>query len=155
MSSTLRSLQASTIALGSRELVTANVESCTAPDSATKVAKLVRPGGVFLHGDNMKFSPQLPSLQKIAKAVRDQQRQDETFAQLGVESWAQWWAALGQEPALTDLLAERERRFAWRSPDNWVNAGRDLQMGALHEAGFQEVGIIWQRFDNCVLMAVR
>ena len=120
-----------------------------------EVGKLLRPGGVFLNGDNMKFSAQLPSLQKIAKAVRDQQWQDETFVQLGVETWAQWWAALGQEPALTDLLAERERRFAWRLPDNWVNAGRDLQMGALHEAGFQEVGIIWQRFDNCVLMAVR
>lgn len=37
-----------------------------------EVAKLLRPGGVFLNGDNMKFSPQLPSLQKIAKAVRDQ-----------------------------------------------------------------------------------
>lgn len=120
-----------------------------------EVAKLLRPGGVFLNGDNMKFSPQLPSFQKIAKAVRDQQWQDDTFAQLGVETWAQWWAALGQEPALADLLAERERRFAWRTPDNWVNAGRDLQSGALQDAGFQEIGIIWQRFDNCVLMAVR
>lgn len=120
-----------------------------------QVAKLLRPGGVFLNGDNMKFSAQLPSLQKVAKAVRDEQWQDERFAQLGVETWAQWWAALGKEAAPADLLAERERRFGWRSPDNWVNGGRDLQSGALLDAGFQEVGIIWQRFDNCVLMAVR
>lgn len=91
-----------------------------------QVAKLLRPGGLFLNGDNMKFSAQLPSLQKVAQAVRDAQWQDESFARLGVETWAQWWAALGEEAALADLLAERERRFAWRSPDNWVNAGRDL-----------------------------
>jgi trans-aconitate methyltransferase len=120
-----------------------------------ELGKLVRPGGIFLNGDNMKFSSHLSSLDRVAKSVRDHQWQDETFAQLGVENWAQWWDALRKEPALTDLLAERERRFAWRSPDNLVNAGRDLQHGALLEAGFCEVGIIWQRFDNCVLMAVR
>ena len=120
-----------------------------------QVAKLLRPGGVFLNGDNMKFSAQLPSLQRVAKAVRDEQWQDESFARLGVETWAQWWDALGQEPAMADLLAERERRFGWRSSDNLTNAGRDLQSGALQDAGFREVGIIWQRFDNCVLMAVR
>lgn len=120
-----------------------------------ELGKLVRPGGVFLNGDNMKFGPHLSSLQQVAQHVRERQWQDETFAQAGVENWAQWWAALGQEAALTDLLAERERRFAWRSPDNLVNAGRDLQASALLEAGFREVGILWQRFDNCVLMAVR
>jgi trans-aconitate methyltransferase len=120
-----------------------------------ELGKLVRPGGVFLNGDNMKFSPHLPSLGQVAKHVREHQWQDEAFAQNSVENWAQWWAALGQETALTDLLAERERRFAGRSPDNQVNAGRDLQSGALLEAGFGEVGIIWQHFDNCVLMAVR
>ena len=119
------------------------------------LGKLVRPGGLFLNGDNMKFGPHLPSLERVARSVRERQWQDEAFAQLGVENWAQWWAALGQEPALADLLAERERRFAWRSPDNLVNAGRDLQQSALIEAGFREVGIVWQRFDNCILMAVR
>ena len=120
-----------------------------------EVGRLLRPGGIFLNGDNMKFNAQLPSLQRVAKVVRERQWQDEQFAQLGVENWAQWWAALGQEADLADLIKERERRFAWRSPDNWVNAGRDLQSGALAEAGFREVGVIWQRFDNCVLMAVR
>ncbi len=120
-----------------------------------QVAKLLRPGGIFLNGDNMKFSAQLPSFQKVAKAVREEQWRDESFARLGVETWAQWWDAVGQEPAMADLLAERERRFGWRSPDNSTNAGRDLQSGALQDAGFREVGIIWQRFDDCVLMAVR
>lgn len=120
-----------------------------------EVGQLLRPGGVFLNGDNMKFNAQLPSLQRVATVVRERQWQDEQFAQLGVETWAQWWAALGEEVALVDLIAERERRFAWRKPDNMTNGGRDLQSGALQDAGFREVGIIWQRFDNCVLMAVR
>jgi len=120
-----------------------------------EVANLLRPGGVFLNGDNMSYSPQQGSLQKVADAVLEQQWQDATFAQLGVENWKQWWEAFSQEPALTKLLAERERRFAGDSADTWVNAGRDLQHAALQEAGFSEVGIIWQHFDNCVLMAVR
>ncbi|MBX3013734.1 MAG: class I SAM-dependent methyltransferase [Caldilineaceae bacterium] len=120
-----------------------------------ELGKLIRPGGLFLNGDNIKFGPHLATLQQVATAVRTQRWRDEAFAQRGVENWQQWWAALAEEPALADLLAERERRFAWRTPDNNVNAGQDLQIGALREAGFREVGVIWQYFDNCILMAVR
>ncbi|MEM7534279.1 MAG: class I SAM-dependent methyltransferase [Chloroflexota bacterium] len=120
-----------------------------------QVARLLRPGGLFLNGDNMKYSAQLPSLQKIAEAVSEQHWQDEHFARLGVETWGQWWDALGQEPTMADLLAERDRRFSSRSPDEEANAGQALQSGALQDAGFREVGIIWRHFDNCVLMAVR
>lgn len=120
-----------------------------------ELGQLIRPGGIFLNGDNMKFGPQLPSLQTLAKTVRERQWLDESFASMGVENWSQWWDALGEEAGMTELLAERDRRFSWRSPDNNVNAGRELQQAALLEAGFREVGIIWQNFDNCVLMAVR
>lgn len=120
-----------------------------------QLGKLIRPGGIFLNGDNMKFGPHVPSIQGIAKTVRERHWEDAAFAERGVENWEQWWGALAQEGAMAELLAERERRFSWRSPDNTVNAGRDLQKAALMEAGFREVDIIWQRFDNCVLMAVR
>ncbi|MEM7033498.1 MAG: class I SAM-dependent methyltransferase [Chloroflexota bacterium] len=120
-----------------------------------QLGNLLRPGGVFLNGDNMKFGNHLPSLQKVATVTLEQQWADETFAQGGVETWQQWWDDFGQEPGIADLIAERERRFVWDTPHNINNAGRDLQTGALQDAGFQEVGIIWQRFDDCVLMAVR
>lgn len=120
-----------------------------------QLGELLRPGGIFLNGDNMRFGAHLPAFQQVATSLRKRRWADESFARLGVENWQQWWDALAQEPALADLLAERERRFAWRSPENTVNAGRDLQIGALREAGFCEVGIVWQYFDNCVLMGVR
>jgi hypothetical protein len=31
----------------------------------------------------------------------------------------------------------------------------DIYEAALRQAGFQEVGVIWQRMDNRMLMAVR
>lgn len=60
--------------------------------------------------------------------------------------------ALGREPAATELIAERERRFARRErPQQPIY---DVHVAALRDAGFREVGSIWQRIDNRVLMAV-
>ena len=70
------------------------------------------------------------------------------------EDWERWWQAIEAEPGFQDLLAERERRFAWRDRA-WVNASLDFQIGALRDAGFRESDVIWQRLDNRVLMAVR
>jgi len=119
-----------------------------------QLGELIRPGGVFLNGDNMRFNPALPTFHKVAETVLQAQWQDEQFAQAGVETWDQYWGALRQEPVLHALSAERERRFAARS-STWTNASYDLQVAALREAGFREVGVIWQSFDDRVLMAVR
>ena len=119
-----------------------------------QLGELVRPGGILLNGDNMRFAHHLPTFRKVADGWRERRWSDESFAHLGVENWQQWWAALAQEPALADLLAERRRRFAERA-QAWVNPIYDLHEAALREAGFREVGVIWRNGDNCVLMAVR
>ena len=73
---------------------------------------LVRPGGVFLNGDNMDFGPDLPTIQRLVQDARDREWSDESFASRGVETAEQWWEALGQEPSMAPLIAERTRRFA-------------------------------------------
>ncbi|HEY3081976.1 MAG TPA: class I SAM-dependent methyltransferase [Chloroflexota bacterium] len=127
-------------------------------DALTRVyralGQLVRPGGVFLNGDRAGFPPHMPTFRALAEAGLAQR---ERGRPAGSEDWAAWWEALRREPDLAELFAERERRFAWRQPwdRRWESPIRDLHEAALREAGFREVGVVWQRLDDHVLLAVR
>ena len=117
-----------------------------------QLATLIRPGGLFLNGDHLRFPPQQPSLQVLAEHVS--RRQEQALIQQGGETWAQWWEVLAQEPALAEAFAERERRFHWRDHGEvWQTL--DVHEAALRNAGFREVGVCWQQLDNRVLLAVR
>jgi SAM-dependent methyltransferase len=128
-----------------------------APEYLTRLyrelGELVRPGGVFLNGDNLKFSPHLPSFQKVAQTMKERTRLD-AFERRGLEDWDSWWQALQAEPSLKALSAERERRFSWKT-SGWHAPIFDVHVAALRDGGFREVGVIWQRMENRVLMAVR
>jgi SAM-dependent methyltransferase len=118
-----------------------------------KLGQLVRPGGVFLNGDNLSFGPHLPSFRRVGQTMKERVR-IEAFEGRGLEDWEGWWAALQQEPSLGELFAARARRFAWKgsgSPAPII----DLHEAALRDGGFREVGVIWQQMGNRVLMAVR
>lgn len=72
---------------------------------------------------------------------------------------------MGEIPALAELIAERRRRFA--SPADGSHAGaalwaekgsyssRSFAVAALAQAGFAEVGTIWQQLDDYIVLAVR
>ncbi len=77
-----------------------------------ELGALVRPGGVFLNGDNMSFGPELPTFQRLVHGARDLLWSDASFAARGIETSEAWWEALKQETSLAPLLAERERRYA-------------------------------------------
>jgi SAM-dependent methyltransferase len=118
-----------------------------------RLGRLVRPGGVLLNGDHLAFPAHLSTLQRVARAVKDR-RLEEARARPGAEDWDQWWASLEVEPALRELIAERKRRFAWRRKSD-APPPLELHERALRDAGFGEVGVIWQNMENRVLMAVR
>lgn len=123
-----------------------------------RLGQLIRPGGVFLNGDNMAFAPHLETFASVSTAVRERQ-QAQGFAG-GAEDSETWWkafeaeAALKQQLSLHEQFAERWQRFPAR-----LQAGEapiyDLHEAALRNAGFREVGVIWQRMGNRVLMGVR
>ena len=118
------------------------------------LSRLLRPGGIFLNGDNMAFSPALPTFTRLSQRVLDEQWTDAAFAARGIETAEQWWDALALQPAFAPLLTERTRRFAGRQrPDS--TSGFDAHVAALRDAGFREVGTIWQVLSNRVLLAVR
>ncbi|MFT4039567.1 MAG: class I SAM-dependent methyltransferase [Thermomicrobiales bacterium] len=117
------------------------------------LGKLVREDGVFMNGDNLAFAPHQETLRLLSEATIEMQRA-EAFDAGGVEDWDEWWAALAQEGPAGPLLAERTRRFAAADRDSPVPIF-DVHEAALRNAGFREVGTIWQRLDNRVLLAVR
>jgi SAM-dependent methyltransferase len=118
------------------------------------LGRLLRPGGLFLNGDNMDFSPALPTFARLSQRVREEQWTDAAFAARGIETSEQWWDALALEPALALLLTERTRRFAGKQRQD-SPPGFDVHVAALCDAGFREVGTIWQVLSNRVLLAVR
>ena len=73
-----------------------------------------------------------------------------------------WRAALGEEtrvdvgrePAFATLLAERAARFDGKQRQA-SPPGFDAHIAALRDAGFREVGTIWQVLADRILLAVR
>lgn len=108
---------------------------------------------MFLNGDNMDFGPDLPTFQRLAQDARDRDWSDESFAERGIETAEQWWDALGREPSMAPLIAERTRRLA--SKERPASSTFDLHVGALRNAGFREVATVWQSGTDRVLLAVR
>ena len=118
------------------------------------LARVIPPGGVFLNGDHLAYPPHLETFRVLAEWSADQ-RGGEDVVQPGREDWDAWWSALADEPGLAELLAERERRLSARSQGEDRATGLDVHEAALRDAGFHEVGTIWQHHDNRILLGVR
>jgi SAM-dependent methyltransferase len=120
------------------------------------LGRIVRPDGVVLNGDHLAFAPDQPTLRLLAEAAADRQRAA-AFDQAGAESWEAWWEALANEPGAADLLAERARRFTGNTRHDGGEPAPifDVHAAALRDAGFREVGVVWQRLDDRVLLGVR
>ncbi len=119
--------------------------------TALQLGVLVRPGGVFLNGDGFGFAPHLPSFNTVTDHGQAQWAAMARAAEK--EDWEAWWEALRREPGMEPFFAERARRFSTktRPPRTLV----EVHLAALCNAGFHEVGVIWQHLDNRVVMAVR
>ncbi|MGH8909395.1 MAG: class I SAM-dependent methyltransferase [Egibacteraceae bacterium] len=118
-----------------------------------RLATLLVPGGVLLNADHL---PLPPHLHRITKALRDEdERRQEAADAAGAETWEGWWDALRAEPALADAFAERDRVF----PPGVRRDGRSPDLAfheaALTQAGFTEVGVVWQDLDERLLLALR
>jgi SAM-dependent methyltransferase len=115
------------------------------------LARLIRPGGVFMNGDHMSYIESQPRFAAAARRRRDE-HSARAFA-TGVEDSDQWWDALRAQPGAAGLLAARERAFAARTRPGDMSFA--LHRAALLDAGFVEVDTIWQHFENRVLAAFR
>ncbi len=118
-----------------------------------QLGKLVRPGGVVLNGDHFEFPPHMPAFRKLAEATQERINANASN-QPAMEDWHTWWERLAREPGMSQLFAERERRFIDRTHTG-EHTLAELHEAALRDAGFREVGVIWQYMDNRVVLGVR
>jgi trans-aconitate methyltransferase len=118
------------------------------------LGQLLRPGGVLLNADHMAFGEALPTFARVSDHALDAQWADTAFAARGVETAEQWWEALAGDAAFAPLLTERIACFAGKqrqvSPPDF-----EVHVAALRDAGFREVGTIWQMLADRILLGVR
>lgn len=112
-------------------------------------ARLLRPGGLLANGDHLHDLSN-PKLDELARAL-DRRR---TERQPGDgEDWAGWWDAIRTDPELTQAVAERDRLQFEHLDKTETNLA--VHERALRDAGFDEVGVLWRKGTNAVLVALR
>ena len=114
------------------------------------LAGVLRPGGIFLDGDRLDFDHDQAAIAAGARDIRPEWPEAPDTA----EEYDAWWAAAVAEPALSAEVAERARRAHTHPHDNEAHS-YEFHRSALFAAGFAEVGTLWQRLSNRVLIAVR
>ncbi|MYS90569.1 MULTISPECIES: class I SAM-dependent methyltransferase [Streptomyces] len=116
-----------------------------------QLAALLRPGGVLVNGDHLPQDDTGPGgiAAHVGRCRADRQR---VFAH---EDWGSWWAAVSEDPELTDLLAERRRRAAPLDTGRPAELPLSAHLELLRQAGFATAGPVWQYGDSCVVVAVR
>jgi hypothetical protein len=96
----------------------------------------------------------VPTLALLSQRVLDRQWGDAAFSARGIETAEQWWESVASEPAFASLLAARTAAFAGKQRQE-SPPGFGFHAAAIRDAGFQEVGTIWQVLSDRVTLAVR
>jgi SAM-dependent methyltransferase len=115
------------------------------------VWRLLRPGGVFVDGDHLfeaGTSPRMRSLHRTLRVRASDPR----------EEFGPWWAAFQAEAGNDAELAaafDARAMIGTGHPETEAEVILQFHEAALHNAGFAEVGTVWQRGDDRVLVALR
>lgn len=117
------------------------------------LAKLLRPGGIFLNGDHLAYAPEEAALTELSTTARHRREAEERHRP-GAEDWEEWWTHLRAAGGRERLFQERDRRFPGVHGEE-PGASLAGHTAALRDAGFPTVGVIWQTFDNRVIAALR
>lgn len=119
------------------------------------LARLVRPGGVFVNGDRMPWGPARPYLTKVAKNVRSVRlrRAGLRGDRHGRDVWRAWWETARHDAVLGPLFAERDPRGVAHPHRGDLPLATHRE--ALEEAGFRSVDVVWRDLEDVVLLARR
>ncbi len=115
-------------------------------------ARLLRPGGIFLNGDNLPFDPPSARLRRLMRALRRERRARKQAP--GVLDWDEWWARTRSIRELAPEFRERDRRYPHPHDDERVNP-ISWHLRTLRAKGFRESAVVWQYFSNRVVIGIR
>jgi SAM-dependent methyltransferase len=112
------------------------------------LAARVRRGGLFLNADELRYPGTDRRLRRMAHSTRA------SAARKGDESWEDWWAAVEHDPHFAAEVELRRQRYphshqGTNTPDLRGHERR------LRAAGFEEVDVVWSRWENRILAAIR
>ena len=116
-----------------------------------QLASLLRPGGILVNGDHLP--PDDTELAEIAGHIG--RRRAERRRAFAHEDWSSWWAAIAEDPELTDLFTEHQTRRSPTGTDNAPRLSLPTHLRLLRQAGFRHAGAVWQYGDRCVVVAIR
>lgn len=117
------------------------------------LARLLRPGGVFLDGDHAHF-PAQPRLEGAAAGLAAFIRGRRNRPLLEGETWEGWWEMMRADPAFAEAFQDRDRLHHHHHRREQVVDDQE-HIRRLMGAGFSEAAVIWQLGDDRILAAVR
>jgi SAM-dependent methyltransferase len=123
------------------------------------LARLIRPGGVFLNFDGFPLPHPASRIGEATKTI--ERTRQERALERGAEGWQDWWDAVRDEPALSDAFAERDRIFPpaqgriFSGSDRENGTTLDYHQTTLIEAGFAEADVVWRDLHKNILLAIR
>ncbi len=115
--------------------------------------RLLRPGGVFLNGDYIPWPAAQEGLRVLARRIARASASHGRPGR-GGRPWQAWWAEVAREPAFATELALRRLRFPREHPATG-HPTVDQHERWLRAAGFREVAVVSQVFEERVLYARR
>jgi trans-aconitate methyltransferase len=116
-----------------------------------ELASVLRPGGVFLNGDELEADDSTPALHRLERALAERAAR-RRFGDDAPENWRQWWDAAAADPALAALVTARSDAAGHHGSES---AHLSVHTAALRDAGFAEVGTLWQNGNNRLLCGIR
>jgi len=112
------------------------------------VARLLRPGGMFVNADHM------PLENRVLFDAGRRLYGGWFEASADRDDWEGWWEAISEVKGMEEALAERERRFGRRRSHEFMPPA-SWHMERLSSAGFSSAEIVWRSFNEAVLVALK
>ncbi|MFJ7904489.1 class I SAM-dependent methyltransferase [Streptomyces sp. NPDC096198] len=115
-----------------------------------RLARLVRPGGVFLNADHMTDDT-TPRINEAESALRREHR--ERARRDGALDWADWWQLAAADPVLAAPTARRFEIYGEHADGETPSAAWHAQ--ALRAKGFAEARPVWCSPSDTLLLALK
>jgi SAM-dependent methyltransferase len=126
-----------------------------APEALARTLALAHrclaPGGLLLNADHLADTGR-PSFDRLARWADE--RDQATAGAAGAPDWDGWWRAARADPELAALCVRRDLLFPPATSDGGRPALADF-VAAATAAGFAEVGTVWQRYDDRIVLGVK